>query len=183
MIIHLVRHGQTKYNQLKRIQGTQDHPLTEEGVEDARGCALELSNKPIDSIFTSPLKRARDTAEIIGEKLGLTPEEDPRLKERFFGTMEGEYYDQVDLDYNFWDDLDQHYPEHGIETKSLMDERALSFFNEIHRRGFSEVVVVSHGAFIRSMLRILSEGSHDLMESYRVPHNGEILTLRWRDLE
>lgn len=181
MIIYLVRHGQTEYNKLRRIQGTQDHPLTEEGLEDAKKCAKALKDKEIHGLFSSPLKRAQSTAEIIGEEIGLKVRLDDRLKERFFGKIEGESYDSVALSYDFWDELDTYYPDHGIESRSSMDERALSFFKDLEKEGLESVVVVSHGAFIRSILRTLSSETHALLEGYRVPHNGEILEITWKE--
>ena len=181
MIIYLVRHGQTEYNKLKRIQGTQDHPLTQDGIEDAKRCAKALKDKRVHGLFSSPLLRALNTAEVIGEEIGLPVKIDDRLKERFFGKIEGESYDSIALGYDFWDELDTYYPDHGIESRESMDERALSFFRDLEQEGLESVVVVSHGAFIRSILRTLSNSGHELLEGYRVPHNGEILELTWKE--
>ena len=65
MDIYLIRHGETDYNRQKRLQGVTDIPLNAYGTELARKTSEGLKNVPFDRIYTSPLVRARRTAEII----------------------------------------------------------------------------------------------------------------------
>ena len=71
----LVRHGETVWNQENRWQGQADTPLSETGYDQARQLARRLQNeeRPIRAIYTSDLSRARDTADILGQVLGVTP--------------------------------------------------------------------------------------------------------------
>jgi uncharacterized phosphatase len=86
----LVRHGQTDWNLERRIQGSSDIPLNETGRRQAREAAKLLAREHWDAIVSSPLARARETAEIISAELGLG-EVDlvDALQERHYGGAEG----------------------------------------------------------------------------------------------
>jgi probable phosphoglycerate mutase len=91
-MIYLIRHGQTEFNREGRFQGQLDSPLTDLGQDQARrvGQALRPLVGPDWRLMTSPLGRARRTAEIIGEVAGLgVPEVDPRLAEISLGSWDG----------------------------------------------------------------------------------------------
>jgi 2,3-bisphosphoglycerate-dependent phosphoglycerate mutase len=85
----LVRHGETDWNAVGRLQGHTDRPLSDFGRRQARQLAAELEDEPLDAIYTSDLSRARETAEIAGERLGLPVVLDPDLREKDWGTWEG----------------------------------------------------------------------------------------------
>ena len=63
--IFLVRHGETEWNKLNRLQGNQDSPLTKNGIKQAHEVKKSLEQYVIDKAYVSPLKRARDTIDII----------------------------------------------------------------------------------------------------------------------
>jgi probable phosphoglycerate mutase len=93
-VIYLVRHGQTEFNRERRIQGHVDSPLTELGVRQAKAVGRLLRDLIRDPagwrIVSSPLGRARSTAEIIASKLGGLPVEfDARLQEMSWGAHDG----------------------------------------------------------------------------------------------
>jgi broad specificity phosphatase PhoE len=86
----LVRHGETHWNEGKRIQGCDsDIELNETGLKQARKLAAFLKNESITAILSSPLKRAKSTAEAIASNHRLSVEIDQRLKELKVGEMEG----------------------------------------------------------------------------------------------
>ena len=91
MIFYIVRHGVTEWNTLKKVQGAMDIPLAEEGILLARRTGEALRDIPFDICFSSPLKRARQTAELIlephPEKIPVV--EDRRIQEIDFGVLEG----------------------------------------------------------------------------------------------
>ena len=87
-IIYSARHGETEFNVQFCLCGRLDIPLTEKGVQQAHTLAESLVGKGIEIIYCSDLFRAVVTAEIVGEKLGLTPIPDARLRETDFGAME-----------------------------------------------------------------------------------------------
>jgi broad specificity phosphatase PhoE len=89
-MITLARHGQTAWNREGRYQGRSDPPLCQEGIDEAVLLAGQLRGAGIGSIFTSPLCRAQQTAQIIATELSLGPlNTDPRLTEIAFGAWEG----------------------------------------------------------------------------------------------
>jgi broad specificity phosphatase PhoE len=101
-MIYLIRHGQTEFNRADRFQGRVDSPLTELGVAQARAVGARLAAlaaaDPGDwRIACSPLGRARHTAEIIAEAMGLgPPTPDERLIEVSYGALDGLTRAEVD---------------------------------------------------------------------------------------
>lgn len=85
----LIRHGETDWNHSGRWQGHTDIPLNDTGRAQARALAKRLSSWPIRAIYSSDLQRAAQTAEILGETLGLAPTLEPALRERNGGVFEG----------------------------------------------------------------------------------------------
>jgi len=85
----IVRHGETKLLQKDRIHGQLDSPLSPKGISDAHKTAARLSSEHFDVLYCSPLGRARQTAAIIGEPLGLEPIPVHGLQERSYGWLEG----------------------------------------------------------------------------------------------
>ena len=85
----LVRHGETDWNADGRLQGHTDRPLSDYGREQARRLADDLVGEALDAIYASDLARARETAEIVGERLDLPVALDPDLREKDWGNWEG----------------------------------------------------------------------------------------------
>lgn len=86
---YFLRHGVTDHNQARLVMGQRDIPLNQRGREQARRAARLLVGIGITTIFTSPLGRARETAEIVGMRLGLPVQPVEALKERNWGILEG----------------------------------------------------------------------------------------------
>jgi broad specificity phosphatase PhoE len=85
----LVRHGETDWNAAGRLQGHTDRPLNEYGRRQARELADRLARDGIEAVYASDLARARETAEIIGARLGLDVVVDADLREKNWGSWEG----------------------------------------------------------------------------------------------
>lgn len=86
----LVRHGESDWNARGLVQGHRDEPvLTARGTEQARRCAAALAHEPVRALYSSDLRRARQTAAAVAEALDLPVIEDPRLRERLLGAAEG----------------------------------------------------------------------------------------------
>ncbi|WP_288831439.1 histidine phosphatase family protein [uncultured Corynebacterium sp.] len=92
----MLRHGETQYNATKRMQGQLDTHLSEVGIEQARAAARQLEGAGVARIVSSDLARARDTAEIVAEVLGLDVTTDKRLRETHLGQWQGKTHAEVD---------------------------------------------------------------------------------------
>lgn len=86
--LYLIRHGETDYNNAMRFQGRTDILLNQKGIEQAEKAAEFFRDIPLQAIYTSSLKRARTTAEIIGKVKGLEPQATDALQEMSFGIWE-----------------------------------------------------------------------------------------------
>jgi broad specificity phosphatase PhoE len=135
----LVRHGETDWNADGRLQGQTDRPLSDFGRRQAQRLAGELEREEIEAIYSSDLSRARETAEILGERLGLPVALDPELREKDWGTWEG--LTAVERDR----------VEFVGESTEAHQERMLRALRRISDRhpGSGCVLVVTHGGSMR----------------------------------
>ncbi|WP_314425276.1 histidine phosphatase family protein [uncultured Microbacterium sp.] len=161
-LLTLIRHGQTDWNLDRRIQGSTDIPLNETGRADARTAAAALAGTTHHAIYTSPLLRARETAEIISAELGLgTPILVPGIREREFGDGEGMSVSEYMEAYGGW-----HSEVPGAESLDDVAARSLQALDTIARDSrrrstpvAESVVVVAHGGVIRSLIDHVSGGT------------------------
>lgn len=101
MKIFVIRHRQTEWNVLKKMQGFADIPLNERGLEQANEAKINLIDKTYDIVFCSPLIRAKQTATIVNEDKNIDIIYDKRLRERNYGEFEGT--NKSSFNYNdFW---------------------------------------------------------------------------------
>lgn len=152
--IGLLRHGQTDWNIDFRLQGVTDIELNETGIAQARDAANALEAREWDLIITSPLSRARDTAEIVRNTLGKSNVEvEPLLLERSFGEAEGLSHEEWRAKYSDTNQVP------GGESLSDLEKRAgLLLDTLVSKHQGRRVLAVSHGALIRVLLRIVSDG-------------------------
>lgn len=161
MNLYLIRHGETDWNIVKRLQGATDIPLNENGEALARKTCEGLKEIPFDMIFTSPLKRAYRTAEIIKGSRDIPIIPDERIREICFGDYEGlisksEGYNIPDPDFKFFFTKTECYrtPPNGEAVEALL-KRTADFLEELKfREDLKEknILVSSHGAAVRAML-------------------------------
>ncbi|WP_110064892.1 histidine phosphatase family protein [Cytobacillus oceanisediminis] len=151
--IGLVRHGITAWNKEGRAQGSSDIPLHEEGLAEAGLLAERLSAENWDVIYSSNLLRAQQTAEAIKEKVSHIPLRlDPRIREVGGGLIEGTTEaERIEKWGSRWRELDL-----GFEPGESVITRGMAFIQEIAAKHPGEnVLVVSHGSFIRHLLKEL----------------------------
>lgn len=95
MRLLLMRHGVTVWNATGRFQGQADPPLSRQGVQQARALACCMAPEVVHACYASDLQRARETARIVAEPLGLPVRPDRRWREMAFGAWEGLHWDEV----------------------------------------------------------------------------------------
>jgi broad specificity phosphatase PhoE len=184
--IHLVRHGETQWNRELRWQGHSDPPLNEQGREQARRLATALASTSFAAIYSSDLRRASETAEIVARRLGLPVRVDPALREIDIGSWEG--FTLRELESRFpqavarWEETGEHGWENG-ETHEEMFTRAREAVRSIAARHDGEdVLVISHGGPIRA-LKALAAGIAYPRDRRTVPRteNCEVCVIAVRD--
>ncbi len=153
--IALVRHGETDWNRDNRFQGHADPPLNDIGRAQARTLASELSSRSFAAAYTSPLRRAAETAAIIADALHLEPLLDASLMEVDVGSWSGLTRTEVEarfpLGYARWLEYG-----HGWDDGETYDELGARVVSGLVRIGREhdggDVLAVTHGGPIRSAL-------------------------------
>jgi len=133
-----LRHGQTDWNRTGRCQGRRDVPLSMQGEAEAHAAVPQLKSLGINAICTSPLKRARSTADIIGHSLGLTVVDVPGLEEMDVGPYEGI------ADYSWISAWREDKAVDGIEPFPEVRKRVAAAANRALGTA-SHVLIVAHG--------------------------------------
>ncbi len=160
MELYIVRHGETIWNKEKRLQGSTDIELGPEGIRLAKETGEALMGTKIDLIYSSPLKRAFETANLIrnGRDIPLIP--DDRIRELNFGISEGQRYEDLYADKDsyfkyFFDQPQLYKPSENGETLDHLVERASDFMQEVIEplEGDCErVMIVAHGAMNKAIM-------------------------------
>lgn len=172
MKLFLIRHGATPWTRARRYQGKTDVPLSREGIKQARAIARTLKLESPTRLYTSTLQRARNTAQILGQRLGLKSVADARLNELDFGRWEGAYYPGLakssGAKFGRWRKGILRKPPGGESITSLA-RRVAQFFKDIVEQHSEETVaVVSHGGPIKMFLfKVLGAKSPSIW-SFRV---------------
>ncbi|MEL4106546.1 histidine phosphatase family protein [Oscillospiraceae bacterium WX1] len=153
MVIYLIRHGETDWNRQNRLQGIEDIELNETGLLQSADCARAFHGVPVDCILSSPLKRAKKTADIMAEHLGLHDIlVEQGLTERDFGKLSG-------LTLEARERLLESGEDPMLEPKEDLTARLMSVLNNyIAHSACQNIVIVSHGASINAILSHLSGG-------------------------
>lgn len=145
----LVRHGETDWNLVGRIQGSTDIPLNETGRAQAQATGEKMQGRRWDVIISSPLSRAMETASIIAKAVGL-PEPTPiaDIVERHYGEAEGMTGPELEAFYP------NDTPVPGRETREAVKERVIAALHAIAKENLGKnVIVVAHGGVIRAVLQ------------------------------
>lgn len=156
----LVRHGQSVWNAENRWQGQADPPLSELGEEQARDAVARLQGVGFTRVVTSDLQRARRTAEILAEGLGLDIRHDPGLREIDVGEWTGLTRSEIQArwpqELADWSEGRREAPLGG-ETRVHLAERARRSLTRLAGEGSpgDRLLVVSHGALLRNLDQVL----------------------------
>ncbi|WP_103109393.1 histidine phosphatase family protein [Brevibacillus reuszeri] len=153
-IMYLIRHGETEWNQIRRIQGHSDIDLNELGLRQAEQVARRFQGESVHAVYSSDLSRARETASRIAQNFDYTVSTLPTLRERCYGQWEGLTYEEIRARFENQDEAAC-----GIETFECMQKRAVTALTELAKAHPNEtIVVVSHGGLINSFLHFVTSG-------------------------
>ena len=191
MLIYIVRHGETDANKNGFLQGQIDNPLNENGIKLAEITGDGMKGIKFDVAYSSPLVRAKKTAEIILERIG-DPDTpiifDDRLKEVNVGEYEG-----VDIKpesselppeviFSIYNDFMRYQGYPGGESASDVIERTQDFLKELATKDYECVLVSMHGCALRAMLNMFYEDKNDFWHG-RVPYNLAVNVVEVKDGE
>lgn len=176
MKLLFVRHGETDWNKQEKIQGCTDTDLNETGLQQAEelGMAFEKKEHKIRKIYTSNLKRAKVTAEVIAKHLGATVTVLDGLEELNLGIWEG----------LSWTEVETRYPKEFAafaanrrytiiqdgESYQLMLDRLLAALEKVMNEEEEEVLLVTHSAVIRGLKTYLAGIPFEDMMQFKIPN-------------
>jgi probable phosphoglycerate mutase len=174
--ILFIRHGETEWNRIKRIQGHIDIPLATSGVEQAQRLAARFAREgqegaPIDAIYSSDLLRAQQTAQPFADVLGLSLQLKQGLRERNYGAFQGHDSDEISLrfpdEYAQWQTRDPGFSPPGGESQRVFYHRVLHAIEPIvaaHSNG--RVACVAHGGVLDCVYRFANGLPLDAPRNY-----------------
>lgn len=183
--LFLIRHGQSTWNRDHRIQGQLDPPLSEEGRLQAELLGARLSERSFVAAYTSDLKRAAETAQLIGRRVDVEPEPLAVLREIYLGEWEGlrteEIAERFPEAWARWVEEPDWDVVPGGEGAALFEARVAGALDDIYaRHGHGNVLVVTHGGVIQIALhRVVGRPSRGLFP-FKI-QNASISVLEKRD--
>ena len=187
MLIYIIRHGETNLNAQGRLQGRYDEPLNENGIKLAEVTGEALKGVPFDLLFTSPLKRAKKTGEVIIAPSAKLHHSNPEeilvddFMEMGFGEWEGKgtrtWNYELPVPYEvfnrFFTDPFAFEPESGGETfRDVVERTDTALQNIIHNPEYEDktLLIATHGCAMRGMLNRYYEDKNDFWQG-RTPYN------------
>ena len=161
--ILLARHGETDWNRENRFQGHADPPLNETGRAQAADLAAALANEPLAAVYSSPLRRAFETAQIVGAPHGLEPVPVDALREVDVGSWQGltrgEIEERFPEQFARWLDYEQGWDDG--ESYDEMGQRVLAALLELAATHEGErILAVSHGGPVRAAYAVADGIEH-----------------------
>ena len=158
MRIYIVRHGETDWNLNFKVQGgSSDIPLNQNGFEQAKKIAQRLKDEKVSAIYSSPLKRAIDTANEINRYHNKEIFNNKKIIERDFGKLEGSDYKKLSITMKKIILLNE-YDKYEVERIEEFEKRVKEFIHEIHEKHFGEnIILVSHSAVTKMIISIVNK--------------------------
>ena len=181
MILYCVRHGETVFNAAGRIQGQTDSELSPLGRRQCQAVAAAFAREPIEAVYSSPLRRAREGAACVADVLGLPVREDDRLMEIHAGIFQGLDWKDIEARYPreaaAWRSQDPDYRIPQGESRRDLMQRVAAALADIREAGHRQAVVVAHGGSLSAGFKARLE-----IPAHRNPFtlgNGSISKLAW----
>lgn len=156
-LIYLVRHGETDWNRDERFRGREDLVLNERGLKQAEAIARFFEFRKISAIYSSPLKRARQTAEIIARKKRLSVQIDNGFLDVDYGRWQGLKLEEIEekfpSTFQQWleNPLEVTFPD-GDSVRAVSERAAEALLNLANKHQEEEIVVVAHQAINKIIL-------------------------------
>lgn len=167
--ILIARHGETEWNRSGRWQGWADPPLNDTGRAQAAELAKQLRATPFDAVYSSDLRRARETAEVVAAPHGVPVVVDPELREIDIGSWSGLTHDEIR----------ERYPDGTRpdgETREQHATRVRAAVERIARANLQRrVLIVTHGGTMRAIHGLISD------EPFHPVANCAVLEVHFRD--
>lgn len=186
--ILLIRHGETPWNAVRRLQGHTDIPLNEEGERQAAALARALLAQGVQVLVSSDLQRAMQTAQALGDlQAGLALQTDARLRERCYGVFEGMLYSEIAQqypdDYARWQarEVDAVMPDGARPVESFRQfyQRCLDAIADwAQRHPGQTIAIVAHGGVLECAYRAARGMSLDSPRDFQVK-NASINRFVW----
>ena len=197
--ILLIRHGETAWNAVRRLQGHIDIPLNEEGQRQAAALADALAAEPLHAVISSDLQRALRTAQAVAGQQAVqhTVQQDPQLRERCYGVFEGMLYADIERTYPAefaaWQARD-------IDAVMPAGERVAESFRQFFQRCIDgigawaasypgrTIAIVAHGGVLECAYRAATGMSLDSPRDFQVKNasinrfafdNGKLALQSW----
>ena len=189
MQIFIVRHGETPWNKEGKLQGATDIQLNDSGREVAIKTGLALKDVQIDKIYSSPLKRAYETACLIRGDRDIEIICDDRLREVCFGRLEGQNISVMKSDpdshfQHFFDEPHLYVPDEEGEKLEDLCKRTESFMKEVilpQAENLSRVMIVGHGAMNKSIMCFIKQHGIDMFWSGGLQKNCNVIMVDYTD--
>ncbi len=183
LTVFFVRHGHAENNRDGFFPDDQkfDYKLTEKGVEQAKQAAELLFDSKAEAIFSSPVYRAYQTAQIIGERLSLNVIKDERLREVELGNLKNMQTKEIFENNPDW--FMEYFNEktiYGLEKYDSIRGRMLDFVKSLFEKGYTRVIAVSHLEPIRALVTLPLNVTGKEVRKIEI-HNASISTLRFED--
>lgn len=169
MKLYVMRHGQTNWNILGKVQGCTDIELNETGIEQAQNAKQEFNQCDVDLIISSPLKRTKKTAEIINQDKKVPVICDARLLERGFGELEGKNPESCEQKFRDCWNYFLNVQEYKVEPVVAFCNRVSEFLDEMKDKYYDKnILLVTHGGTTQAIQAYFS----GIEEDGQVPRTG-----------
>lgn len=167
MRLYILRHGETDWNLKRLVQGSTDIPLNDYGRYLARQTADGMKDVSIDIVYTSPLKRAKETAQIVlGEKKKYILIEEPRIQEMNFGEYEGMCFGGANKApestgfTKLFTEIENYVPVEGGESVRQVLNRTGEFLKELYQNPEIQdknILISTHGAAMTALMNNIKQ--------------------------
>lgn len=181
MNLLMIRHGEIPSNVNKVYAGRSLERLTEKGVQQAKQVSKKLKNYKVDALYSSPIQRALQTAQILSKVIGIDLRVDDSFRELEMGPWEGMSEADVEKRYpnewSIWNSSPAELKLSGRESLDDLLQRVLTGISGIKAEHSGNIVIVTHVAIIRVLLLWHANMSLNLYKTIHVP-NGEIFKIK-----